>query len=150
MTTTFMVHGDPAAQGSKRIVRLRSGKSVMIEQSTKVRPWRAAVAEAAQEARCAVREGDVSIRAVVFFVRPAGHFGTKGQLKSSSPIRPGYIDVDKAARAILDALAGVAYHNDRQVAALSIERMWAPDGMGAGAVIQITAAPLPEFRQLRA
>lgn len=150
MSTTFMVHGDPAAQGSKRIVRLRSGKSVMIEQSTKVRPWRAAVAEAAQEARCGVLEGDVSIRAVVFFVRPSSHFSAKGTLKPSSPIRPGYIDVDKAARAILDALAGVAYHNDRQVAVLTIERMWAPDGMGAGAVIQITPSALPEFRQLRA
>lgn len=150
MTTTFMVHGDPAAQGSKRIVRLRSGRSVMLEQSTKLRPWRAAVAEAAQEARCGIREGDVSIRAVVFFVRPVSHFNAKGVLKLSSPIRPGYIDVDKAARAILDALAGIAYHNDRQVSVLTVERMWAPDGMGSGAVIQITDAPLPEFRQLRA
>ena len=145
MTTTFMVWGDPASQGSKRLVRTRLGRTIMLENSTKVKPWRAAVAAAAKEARCPVYEGDVLVRIVVMFVRPASHYGKAGNVKRSAPDRPGYIDVDKAARAVLDALAGIAYHNDRQVAMLTVQQLWSPPGNGAGAVIQVADAPLPEI-----
>lgn len=46
MTVTFGVVGNPAAQGSKRHV----GNGVMIETSKNLKPWRSAVAEAAQVA----------------------------------------------------------------------------------------------------
>jgi Holliday junction resolvase RusA-like endonuclease len=141
---TLVVHGEPAAQGSKRLVRTRAGRTLMLENSAKVKPWRTAVAQAARVANCPLFGGDVAIHAVLLFVRPASHFGKAGQLRASAPERPGYIDVDKGARAILDALAGIAYQNDRQVAVLSIQRMWAEPGMGSGAWIEIAHAPTPE------
>lgn len=144
MTTTFLVYGDPAAQGSKRLVRTRLGRTIMLENSMKVKPWRGAVAAAAREAQCPMYAGDIVIRCALLFVRPTSHFAKSGKLKSTAPSRPGYIDVDKGARAILDALAGIAYQNDRQVAMLTIQRLWAPPNTGAGAVIQIGQAPPPE------
>jgi hypothetical protein len=45
------------------------------------------------------------------------------------------------ARAICDALAGIAYRNDRQVALLAVERVWASPGEGPGATIGIAPAP---------
>jgi len=136
----FRVHGEPASQGSKRLVRA-GARTIMLEQSKKVKPWRAAVATAALEHGCAPFDGDVSVRVCLLFNRPESHFGKRGLLPSA-PGRPGYIDVDKGARAILDALAGIAYHNDRQVAVLRIERAWSPDN-GAGAVIEINPISTP-------
>lgn len=141
---TLFVYGNPASQGSKRLVRTRLGRTIMLENSTKVKPWRNAVASAAREANCPLYGGDVMVHVVLMFVRPASHFNKAGELRASVPERPGYIDVDKAARAILDALAGIAYQNDRQVAVLSVQRMWAGTGTGAGAVIQIGHAPSAE------
>lgn len=135
------VDGDPAAQGSKRLVRTKAGRTIMLENSRKVKPWRAAVADAAREARCPCFMGDVAIYAVVRFVRPKSHYRKDGSIKAGHAARPGYADCDKLARAICDGLAGIAYPNDRQVAVLAIERVWAAAGTGPGAVIGIGPAP---------
>jgi Holliday junction resolvase RusA-like endonuclease len=135
------VDGDPAAQGSKRLVRLKDGRSVMLENSKRVKPWRAAVADAAREQRVQPFQGDVIIHARVRFVRPQKHYRKDGSITLSALPRPGYADCDKLARAICDALAGIAYANDRQVAALAIEREWASAGSGPGACILIRPCP---------
>lgn len=136
-TKTFTVVGDPAAQGSKRLVRTKAGRTIMLENSKKVRPWRTAVAEAAVASNVRVREGDVELVAVVRFVRPLSHFRTNGEVKPSAALRPGRSDSDKLLRAILDALTGVAYHDDRQVACVAIERVWCGQGEAPGATISI-------------
>lgn len=135
------VDGDPAAQGSKRLVRLKNGRSVMLEQSKRVKPWRAAVADAARAANVQPLHGDVMIVARVRFVRPSGHYRKDGTVRDSAPARPGYADCDKLARAIGDALAGIAYANDRQVAAIALDRVWADEGVGPGASIMIQPCP---------
>lgn len=139
--TVLWVDGDPAAQGSKRLVRLKTGRTIMLENSKRVKPWRAAVAEAARAANLKPVTTDVLIHARVRFVRPQSHYRPDGSIKPRSPDRPGYADCDKLARAICDALAGIAYANDRQVAALAIEREWAVEGTGSGAAILIKPCP---------
>ena len=142
MPVTFFVPGDPAAQGSKRLVRLRNGRTVMLEQSRKVKPWRAMIGECARAAGVEPLTADVRLDINVLFVRPASHYrkGALGLVKPSAPARPGYADCDKLARAICDGLAGVAYANDRQVAQLFIERSWAQAGGSPGAWITIGPA----------
>ena len=135
------VDGDPAAQGSKRLVRTKGGRTLMLENSRKVKPWRAAIADAARSCNCPILMGDVAIYAVVRFVRPQSHYRKDGTIRVGLESRPGYADCDKLARAICDGLAGIAYHNDRQVAILAIERVWAAAGTGPGAVIGIGPAP---------
>lgn len=139
--TAFVVDGDPAAQGSKRLVSLRSGRSVMLENSRKVKPWRSAVAAAARAAQCPLRSGDVLMCVRVRFSRPKSHFTSTGAIRAAAPVRPGYADCDKLARAVCDALTGIAYHDDRQVACLSIEREWSDPGAGNGAVVMLSDAP---------
>lgn len=135
--TRWFVAGDPAAQGSKRLVRLRNGRTVMLEQSKKVKPWRSAVAGETRAAGVSMMTGDVTLIACVQFVRPASHYRKDGTVKPSAPARPGYADCDKLARAICDGLTGIAYVDDRQVAFLSVERVWAPAGEGPGAWLEI-------------
>ena len=133
----FLAHGIPAPQGSKRLVRLRNGRVMMLEDSKRVMPWRAVVAAAASAARIGLNEGDVEVGIFARWIRPATHYKKDGGVKSGSPARPGYADCDKLARAVCDALAGIAYRNDRQVARLTVERRWCEEGEAPGALISI-------------
>lgn len=141
MTATIYIDGDPAAQGSKRLVRLKTGRSVLLENSAKVKPWRECVAAAARIWKCPMHEGDVAIYVRVRFLRPAGHFRKDGSIKPAAPARPGRLDCDKIARSVCDALTGIAWHDDRQVAALAIERVWCEPGEKPGAALSIAPAP---------
>lgn len=138
---TLFVIGDPAAQGSKRMVRLKNGRTVLLEQSRKVKPWREEIGRVARMQRCKKIDGDVIVDIVLRFTRPASHTLKSGKLSSAATARPGRVDADKAARAVLDALTGICYDDDRQVVALSIQRVWAAGNGPSGATI--TVAPCP-------
>ena len=138
---TIYVSGDPAAQGSKRLVSTKAGRTIMLESSKKLRPWRAAVSEAAREFKCPTFVGDVAMRVRVRFVRPASHFRKDGSMKPAAPSRPGKADCDKLLRGICDALTGIAYQDDRQVASVAIERVWCSVGQDPGATIDVCPCP---------
>ena len=119
MNYSFTVWGIAAPQGSKRHV----GNGVMLESSDRVRPWRQDVRFAALEERPPNWDMATPMRIglVFWFPRPASHYGTRNgisYLKANAPIEPVSArigDIDKLERAVLDALTGVAYLDDRQV-----------------------------------
>lgn len=141
----FFAHGVPAPQGSKRLVRLRTGRVMMLEDSKRVMPWRAVVAAAAAAARIPLFESDVEVSISARWVRPVTHLNKDGSVRRSSPPRPGYADCDKLARAVCDALAGIAYRNDRQVVRLHVERRWCESGEAPGAAISVDAVEDPRI-----
>jgi crossover junction endodeoxyribonuclease RusA len=122
----FHIWGTAAPQGSKRHV----GNGVMLESSDRVRPWRQDVRFAALEKRPPDWDMTTPMRLdlVFWFARPASHYGTKNgalYLKPSAPAQPVSArlgDVDKLSRAVLDALTGVAYLDDRQVILLQASK----------------------------
>jgi crossover junction endodeoxyribonuclease RusA len=136
----FFVGGKPVTQGSKRLVRGARGRTLMIEASRNLKPWRSAVARAAVAAGVRMIDGDVEVGIVALWERPASHYRKDGSIRPSMPTRPRYADCDKMCRAICDALAKVAYENDRSVACLSIERRWAESGERMGAIVEIREA----------
>lgn len=103
MTALFVdVLGDPAPQGSKSYKgRTRAGKPILVESSKAVKPWRAAVADAAEDAArlqgwpCA--DGPVSVEVDFYLPRPVRM--PRGRFRPS--VRP---DLDKLLRSTLDAL----------------------------------------------
>jgi len=125
---SFTVYGTAAPQGSKRHV----GNGVMLESSDRVRPWRQDVRFAALEKR--PPEWDMTkpmrLDLVFWFARPASHYGTKNgitYIKSNAPAQPVSArlgDIDKLSRAVLDALTGVAYLDDRQVIRLEARKAY--------------------------
>lgn len=137
----FFVAGNPATQGSKRMVRTRRGRTLMIDSCKRLKPWREQVAACARAAGVRLIDGDVAVRIVARWERPAAHRRKDGTLRPCASARAGKADCDKVARAICDALAGVAYENDRQVAALSVERVWCIDGESEGATITVATCP---------
>ena len=128
MNYSFTVWGTAAPQGSKRHV----GKGIMLESSDRVRPWRQDVRFAALEERPSGWDmaTPIYLELVFWFPRPASHYGTKNgisYLKANAPVEPVSArlgDIDKLSRAVLDALTGVAYLDDRQVIELEARKSY--------------------------
>ncbi len=138
---TITAHGTPAGQGSKRHV----GGGVMIESSKRLRPWREAVKHAALDAiaEWESREngggaweplaGPVHVIVSIRVARPKAHYRTGRFASILRPDAPTYApstpDIDKAQRAVFDALtdAGV-WRDDRQIVAVYATKVYGQPG----------------------
>ncbi len=117
---TFTVPGEAAPQGSKRAVRSRGGRILLLESSARVKPYRAVFALAARQAwREPPSTGPVAVELLFRFVRPASHYTAKGALKATAPLFPKRLDLDKLVRSADDAMTGIVYVDDGQIAILS-------------------------------
>lgn len=155
MTVEIIVHGLPAAQGSKRYVGHRRGadgreRAVLIEQSKRVKPWRRMVADAAALHRpTELLDGPLVADMVFTFARPKSHFGTGRNahlLKATAPAAPAVApDLSKLARSTEDALTGIIWRDDSRVVAYGrLAKVYAgsddPDALEVpGAVIRVRA-----------
>lgn len=125
------VPGVPAPQGSKRHV----GRGILVESSKAVGPWRERVALAAHSNARGLLAPPVSVR--VDFVQkrpkslPAGT--TPPAIKRTG-------DIDKLARAVLDALTGVWLEDDAHVVDLRATKRIALPGESPGVTIVCTTA----------
>ena len=151
-TLSFSVAGTPAPQGSKRHV----GGGRLIESSKKVGPWRAAVALATRRALTATGHppftGPCIVSASFIFERPQSHYGTGRNahtIRPSAPEEPTsrnvYGDLDKLARALLDALTeGGAIEDDSLVVGLSASKAFVRGDLRPGAYVRIAHATSSE------
>jgi crossover junction endodeoxyribonuclease RusA len=134
------VRGLPAPQGSHRHV----GHGRMVESSKAVGPWREAVRAETQLVMAGrpPLEGPVKVRMVFYLPRPKGHMSARGGLRPSAPGWPaGRPDLDKACRAVADALtAGGAWRDDSQMCVLVAEKQYADD-YPPGALITVEGLP---------
>lgn len=119
------VYGVPAPQGSKRYV----GNGISVESSKAVKPWRADVKNAIEQALPDGHQpwdGPLTQHIVFAFPRPKGHYGTgrnTHRIKPSAPTHPATSrnDLEKLVRAVNDAATAAG--------------LWRDDGL----VVQLTA-----------
>ena len=142
MTLTFTAIGRARPQGSKRHV----GRGILIEAAN-LKPWRDTVTAAAIGALDGADpiEGPVSVGIAVAIARPAGHYGSgrnAQRLKPSAPTSPtgrNTGDVDKLARAILDACTVArVWLDDSQVDELRVTKFWGERGEREYAVVSVS------------
>ena len=138
---TFTVPGKPAPQGSKSFKGFRNGRGVMVESSKEVGPWRERVALAAHNAMagCELITAAVTVRLDLVLPRP------KSTPKTYTPPAAKRPDVDKLARACLDAITGVVVADDSQIVDLHATKRLAEHGETPG--VAITVEPLAGARQ---
>ena len=117
----FIVFGLPQSQGSiKSFVPKGSSKAVLTSDNSKLKPWRQDVGWLAKEAmnkagmRLCERPGAIRLEAVFYFPRPKAQ--KKAIFKTTKP------DQDKLLRALCDALSGICYEDDAQVARSCVEK----------------------------
>ena len=138
MLWTLEVFGEPAPQGSKRPVGCdRQGRTVLVESSRKVKPWRLAVSTAAIELQQPLIEAPVELQIVFRFLRPKGHFGRRGLLPSAPLFMAKRPDLDKLERSTLDGLQGALLREDSQVCRLIGEKRYCEADEKPGATITI-------------
>ncbi len=145
---SFFVAGIPVPQGSMKGFVV-NGRAVVTADNKKTRPWRQDVAAAAEEAAFRF-PGDTPIAVYLTFYmpRPKNHYGTgrnTAQLRASAPPFPTTKpDVDKLARAILDALktAGV-YRDDAQVVDLVTHKVYDAGRPGVQVHVWVVPPPTP-------
>jgi crossover junction endodeoxyribonuclease RusA len=132
------VAGNPAPQGSKRHV----GNGRMIESSKRLHPWRSTIAAAV---RFDMLEGALAFRGAVVvtldFVMPRP-VSTPKRFTPPAVKRP---DIDKLARACLDAITGIAIRDDSQVVELVATKRIAEIAETPGVLIRI-AEPSTDTR----
>lgn len=142
MSPRVWVAGVPAPQGSKRFLgRSARGKVRMVESSDRVAAWRTDVRDKVEGAMDGYNPTPAAVALSVrfVFVRPKSHYGTGRNseiLKQSAPRLPmdsNRGDLDKLVRAVLDAMTGVAFADDGQVAKINAGKEW---GNVAGAEIR--------------
>lgn len=152
-TLVVEAYGKPAPQGSKE----RRGRAIL-ESSTRVRPWRSTVTDAAINARhaggrcnCAgpghrfdvdTIDGPVVVEITLTVPKPA----SAPKRRVTWPTTRTSGDVDKHARAILDALtdAGV-WADDARVVELTVRKVYPNEGVDAlpmpGALVRVYEVP---------
>lgn len=125
----FHVRGVAAPQGSKRYL----GPGRAVESSKRLPTWRADVRDAATAAMLdrAPYDGPVIVELTFMSERPKSHYrtGRNGHLlRDGSPDVPvGAPDVDKLARAMLDAMSKIVYLDDKQVVELNARKRYVDD-----------------------
>ena len=175
-TWRMTVISKPAPQGSKtsrpvmrwdaelgkRVPVLKNGVPVVntTEQNKqRLKLWRNDVANAAigngwPGLGLAALDEAVVVQLTFFFTRPEGHYGTgrnANVLKDSSPLYPEKTgeDLDKLERAVLDALTGIVWKDDRRVVTMPSRRRYGtPERMDV-AVRRLRATTVGELRRLR-
>lgn len=113
------VPGLPQPQGSSRAFVV-NGKARITSANGKLKSWRVDVAKVAMDGKVEKLLGPVQVFVSFEFPRPKGHYGTgrnAGKLRDWAPYwHTSKPDADKLLRATLDALTGIAWRDDAQVA----------------------------------
>lgn len=141
MTVSFDVLGIPVPQGSKRGFVV--GNRAVIVDDTKVtlREWRSAVAQAAHDESQRLSEHytrPTPVRVNIEFRFPRPKTQTRAQRSVHwVAVRP---DIDKCARAVLDAITAAGLvQDDAQVAQLIVDKTYAEEGGATGAYVIVSA-----------
>lgn len=126
-TVRFTAFGVPQPQGSARMVpvgvpcpRCHRRDQLITSDNPKMKPWRETIRKALDAEDPQLIDGPVRVSLRFMMPRPKGHLGTRGLLPSAPAypvVRP---DVDKLARAALDAMTGLLFADDAQVVELIV------------------------------
>lgn len=150
---TITVHGRPAPQGSKRYAGHRrnaaSGRisAVLVEQSKRVKPWRADVTAATKDAMNArwlagdgedVLDGPLEVHITFTALKPA----SAPKRRRTWPITRHSGDLDKLLRSTFDGIADAkAIADDSRIVRVTAQKVFPHDDPDAlpepGAVIRI-------------
>jgi len=147
MTLAFTVYGVAQPKGNMRAINLKGMKFPIVTDSNRsVKSWSQLVAQAASDAISAmpasarsVNDGPVRLTVAFYLPRPS-------KFKRGAPAacitRP---DWDKLARAIGDALEGVAYADDKQIVEAVVGKFYAgvDDVPHASVRVEPTAGVVP-------
>jgi len=123
MKTEFDVRGIPIPQGSLKAFIIK-GKPIITASNKGLDMWRRLIADVAQNyAPTPILKGPIAIQLDFRLPKPKHEPKTKRTYPSRRP------DIDKLARACLDALTGIIFIDDAQVIKLNVSKDWGDPGV---------------------
>lgn len=97
----------------------------MVESSKAVGPWRERIASELARLNLEPTRDPVYVSMFFIFARPKSHLKKNGDLTRSAPVWPATRpDLDKLARAALDAMTGLVFVDDSQVVYLNARKSY--------------------------
>jgi crossover junction endodeoxyribonuclease RusA len=134
----FRVHGEPIPQGSMRAF-VAGGRAKVRPDNKRCNPWRSDVAAVAARTMdgAPLLEGPVAIEMAFALPRPEKVPKARRGRPAAKP------DMDKLARAVLDALTGVVFTDDAQVCELAARKMYREPSRGPGVVVEVRELDWP-------
>ena len=137
----FSVKGVAAPQGSKSFKGMRNGHAILAESSKKVGPWRVRIAQMGTVTmrRYGARPFAGAVRVHLRFILPRPKATPKTLPTPPAIKRNG--DIDKLARAVLDALTGPVLEDDALVCELRAVKRIAEPGEEPRVVITVATFP---------
>lgn len=130
--------GTPQPQPRPRAYR--RGHAVGVYNPPTADAWKVRVAVGAKDIIDRPMGGPLKVALWFKMPRPASHINKQGKPRSSAPAwhaqRP---DTDNLAKAVLDAMNGIAFRDDSQIVELIVGKEWASSADQAGCVISIEA-----------
>ena len=123
----FVVPGQPVGKGRPRASS--RGGFVRMYTDAKTLSYEAAIAHQASFAMSvwSVFDTAISLRVVAFYAIPSSWSKRKQLQALNGEVIPGKPDLDNVAKAVLDALNGVVYQDDKQVIKLVAEKRYSYD-----------------------
>lgn len=142
MVVQFTIPGEPIPQPRHRAVSFGGKARMYLPTKHPVQPFKEAVALMARQAHPGEPlEGPLSCRLVFTLPRPKTRTRkTKPNPRYYSTSRP---DVDNLAKAVLDALNGLLFRDDSQIATLMLVKEVAAGGQEPSTEVWLTQLPAP-------
>jgi Holliday junction resolvase RusA-like endonuclease len=152
---TFTVPGKPQPAGSKRAFpfKRRDGKLgvAVTDSNPRAKDWKALVSQIAADAMVNVDgfldkpiTGPVRLWVVFYLERPKSHYGTGRNASILKPQAPRWhairADATKLLRGLEDALKGIAWIDDGQVAHQEAKKLWANSPSTLVAIMELNDA----------
>ena len=142
MKIRFFVPGSPKPGGSKTGFYKEKLNRVLMVDASKNTDWKNAVRFSCQQAYSGpLLEGSLSLRITFMMSRPKSHYKKNRELKKDAPhyhiSRP---DLTKLVRSTEDALTGVLWRDDAQIASQYVVKIYA-EKPGAGIEIEKINVP---------
>lgn len=129
----FWVVGKPETKGSASGV-IRNGRVQIFNDNPKAKGWQKEITKVARSewgTREPWRDGGFVVSVLFQFTRPKSRRGLDDVEHRVKP------DVDKTLRVVLDALTGICYVDDSQVATVVVTKQWAPVGEQPGVRVKV-------------
>lgn len=116
----FFVAGQPVPQGSARAFVIDGKAHITSTSGRALKDWRTAIQFVAQQHFTSLLAGPVGVECEFVLPRPKST-----PRREARPWRTAKPDLDKALRAVFDALTGVAYADDAQVVNVTARKVTA-------------------------
>jgi len=130
----IFIPGKPIAQPRAKVSTRGGFARAYTERGHAVHACKQAIRLAYVNAGGEVLEGPVSISIVCWFEQPKSHSKKRRQQAEPKTTKP---DADNLAKAVLDALNGIAYNDDGQVCKLTVEKWYVGPYDAVGTMIEV-------------